>query len=245
MPVLIPTLTGSLGDQLFQVSMALTLSKLVGSSLYLSHKRATPDNWIDTVFSAFPTYPGDPPVSLKTISEPENLKTMNFVEYYCKPSHGSDTLLEGKFMNWIYVPKDIRRFLSFPNTAGLLSKYKDILSDRCFIHLDFSNEVDLSDYYRRSIEFMKSIGYTKFAVFSKNKEIIDDIDSIHIAESSDETLVYLMTLCNAGIMANSSLSWWGAFLNRSRDICVPSKWFKDPKYNIGGVYFNNCTIIHV
>ena len=245
MPILIPKLTGCLGDQLFQVSVAFSLSRIAGSSLYLSHKRAEPGNWIDAVFSAFPTYPGEPPVNVKTISESEHLNMANFVDYYCRSSRGSDTLLEGRFMDWRYIPKDIRRFLFFRNTAELLSKYKDILSYRCFIHLDSSNEVDLSEYYSRSIEFMKSLGYTKFAVFSKNKELLNDIDSIHIEESSDENAVYLMTLCKAGIMANSSLSWWGAFLNTNRDLCIPSRWFADPSYQIWGLYFNNCTVIQV
>jgi len=37
----------------------------------------------------------------------------------------------------------------------------------------------------------------------------------------------LMSLCNGGITATSSLSWWGAWLqnNRTKDIIVPEPWF--------------------
>jgi hypothetical protein len=37
----------------------------------------------------------------------------------------------------------------------------------------------------------------------------------------------LMSLCNGGITATSSLSWWGAWLqkNRTNDIIVPKPWF--------------------
>lgn len=37
----------------------------------------------------------------------------------------------------------------------------------------------------------------------------------------------LMSLCNGGITATSSLSWWGAWLqkNRTNDILVPEPWF--------------------
>ena len=34
-----------------------------------------------------------------------------------------------------------------------------------------------------------------------------------------------MTLCNGGVISNSSFSWWGAWLqrNRTRDIICPAK----------------------
>jgi len=66
---------------------------------------------------------------------------------------------------------------------------------------------------------------------------LNSISYSFVFESEVDSL-YLMSQCGAGgICANSSYSWWGAYLNPNRMIVMPSKWYTDSRYS-DGYYFN-------
>ena len=57
--------------------------------------------------------------------------------------------------------------------------------------------------------------------------------------------MYLMSLCKANIIANSSFSWWGAWLNNKKDkiIYAPNNWFKDKSICTDDLFPNSWKII--
>ena len=86
------------------------------------------------------------------------------------------------------------------------------------------------DYYERALrEFDNN---ATILVFSDNpewcnqQELFSD-DRFLIAEGNSNYVdLCLMTLCSGHIIANSSFSWWGAWLSNSKKIVAPKDWFK-------------------
>lgn len=91
------------------------------------------------------------------------------------------------------------------------------------------------DYYHRAIEHIKRhVDKPKFIFFSDDiswvKENLAEEDAVYVDWNQREDSwqdMYLMTQCKHNIVANSSFSWWGAWLNNNPDkiVIAPQKWF--------------------
>ncbi|MCR4851776.1 MAG: alpha-1,2-fucosyltransferase [Lachnospiraceae bacterium] len=99
------------------------------------------------------------------------------------------------------------------------------------------------EYYEKAIKhILKNVKNPVFLIFSNDagwchdwmKKINDRDDLIyHVIEGTDESTgyidMYLMSRCAHNIIANSSFSWWAAYLNQNLDkiIMAPSRWQGD------------------
>ena len=119
--------------------------------------------------------------------------------------------------------------------------------------------LDLDNYYKQSIIYIKSINPTAiFYIFSNDIKYCQSIDWLvnenvkYILDLDEVDSLYLMSLCkNGGICCNSTYSWWGGYLNENINklVIFPNKWFNsDWKVDIGFIGstimdINNYTII--
>jgi len=92
------------------------------------------------------------------------------------------------------------------------------------------------DYYRAAIRYVSArVEQPEFFVFSDDVNWVNDnlkmdfpcqyVDNNCGADSYND--MHLMSLCRHQIIANSSFSWWGAWLNSNTDkiVIAPGKWF--------------------
>lgn len=99
------------------------------------------------------------------------------------------------------------------------------------------------DYYKKAIEIIvKKVENPHFFVFSddiewckKNLKIEFPVEYLdkNTAGQKNANHLQLMSLCRHNIIANSSFSWWGAWLNQNTEkiIIAPKKWFNDKDDN--------------
>ena len=99
---------------------------------------------------------------------------------------------------------------------------------------------DLEYYQRAIMEIKKHVSNPKFFVFSDDKEYVVKHLLLEEAEYADFNIgvdswqgMYLMSQCHHNIIANSTFSWWGAWLNTHHDkiVVAPPRWFNDMEYD--------------
>ncbi len=160
--------------------------------------------------------------------------------HYNEISIHDNTNLSGYFQSERYFKhcEDlIRYYFEFdPRLAEKIkTQFSYILNDNtCAIHvrrkdyLTNPNHLALShDYYLSAMKYFKDV---KFIVFSDdtnwcNKMFAKGISIIK--NNSDIEDFILMSLCNHFIIANSTFSWWSAWLSKSegKEIIAPFEWF--------------------
>ena len=96
------------------------------------------------------------------------------------------------------------------------------------------------DYYKRGVELIaeKHENPTLF-IFSDDIEWVKEnlklpYESVYVSHNTGAKSfedMRLMSLCRHNVIANSSFSWWAAWLNNNKEkiVIAPQRWFKDEK----------------
>jgi hypothetical protein len=116
------------------------------------------------------------------------------------------------------------------------------------------NDLFASKYYQRAIEFItNSVHLPVFFIFSDDIPWVKQnmaisypcvfVDHNHYQDCYIDLL--LMSICKHHIIANSSFSWWGAWLNTNerKIVVAPSKWFNNPLIDSSDLIPTSWTVI--
>ncbi len=122
-----------------------------------------------------------------------------------------------------------------------------------YLRLPKHHPVLTMDYYNTAIDIvkLKTRAPCKFFVFSDDPQWCKDNfvgnDFVIMSGNIDIQDLFLMSLCDHFIIANSSFSWWGHWLSKNVDkICIaPKKWFGSAyaDWDTSDLYMRNMIVL--
>ena len=167
--------------------------------------------------------------------------------------------LEGYFQSDKYVSKIRNKLLSEfqslnrPVDQVLLDKIKT--SNSIAIHVrrgDYASNVDINktygvcspDYYLQAVAYLRErLEAAEIFIFSNDidwckRELSFDLPVTYVSGSYEPPVdFYLMSACRHFVIANSTFSWWAAYLGNAPDKIViePKRFFADFNHKFPGI----------
>lgn len=240
-PYIMGKLIGQLGNQLFQIAATVSLAldndaTPVFPDLVQSKEFNIPLNYEKIFFDLNTTFQrpvefayNDPYMPYRPIPYRPNMSIQGWFQCEKYFKHHKKEILE-----LFAPPNEIAQYLK--------EKYKDILSypltvavhHRSYLKEDPQQKAHPTlkkDYFEQAI--MTFPEESLFVIFSNDidwcKKAFADIprEFVFIEGEPHYNDLYLMSMCKHNIIANSSFSWWGAYLNLNPEkiVIAPKNWF--------------------
>lgn len=240
--MIVTKLQGGLGNQLFQWAVSKSLSNKYNTDIYfetsyfIGISSGPVTKWeldIDKLNIDVNTSMGN------TLDKKLSIVNDNFHFQEIE----NDSFLDGYWQSERYfkdIEPEIRELLKMPieTKEYILEKYPILNSNTVSMHIRRGDYINLQnyhplqtlEYYEKAynilnesninvIIFSNDIEWCKSNLFFENMTFIENETNI--------TDLYIMSLCKHNIIANSSFSWWGAWLNENKDkkVIAPTIWF--------------------
>jgi hypothetical protein len=242
MPWVAGHLTGGLGNRLFQHAAAAGLAEREGHDLvfYVPQCSETNHGAFDTVFKLFPTVP-----QIRTNAEHQMLREPpnGVFTYFPFPplSLSTNYCIDGWRQSENYFPSqgihpDFSNCLSATNQLSLLQQFGlDTLENQrntWFLHIRLGDykilphhQINIESYILKAIQYVPKD--SRILVFSDEAAVYKPVflqffarmgRTVEIVDIPDEVeALFSMSHCLGGaIVANSTFSWWGAYLAHQR-----------------------------
>lgn len=141
-----------------------------------------------------------------------------------------------QFPNLSDTYKKTAKEIKESNSVSIHFRRGDYASNK---HIKSVHGVCDVEYYEKAINFIsKKQKNIKLFLFSDepgwvNENFKTNFEFETINTNSSITDMHLMSLCKYNIIANSSFSWWGAWLNQNNEklVVTPKEWFVNKEKN--------------
>jgi hypothetical protein len=245
MTIITCELMGGLGNQLFQISNLLSICEDYKYKAVIPKLNKSPSIFHDrkvywnNLFTNLPL--GKKYKYYKKYKENNSFKKIEL--------SNENTILCGYFQSYRYFDHNknfiVNKLFTNDIVLNLIRKYDFLKVCNVSIHVRRGDYLKLDNIYKildlnyyenaltyfpkniKKIVFSDDIEYCR--MFFKNIENIEFIENIE-----DYEQMILMSMCSNNIIANSTFSWWSAYLNKNgnKKIIVPKKWYLNNKMSI-------------
>lgn len=228
--VVVPTLAGGLGNQMFEVAAAASLAKdnnavvvINPNEHILPNQGRNVNNYLNNIFGKIAT-DTTPPVKTK----------YSWDRIYYKPiPFQPNVKLGGHYQSYKYFDHNREYIQKLFTPQEVFSLDSTAIQVRRGDYYKFPDHHPLlpSEYYTKAVN---EGGFKKLAIFSDdipwckaNLKFDIDVEIEYITGESDWSELIKMSRCQNLIISNSSFGWWAAYLNTRPDkkVFVPDPWF--------------------
>lgn len=245
--MIISLLKGGLGNMMFQIAAGMSLA--IDNNTEFAY---TLDGWNCVTNYNVSSFPNTVLKNIKQVGKQEissNFSLYREKEFAYSPiSYSPNLLIDGYFQSekyFIHNKKNIKKAFHIETNM----RYKDytflhVRRKDYLLHSQVHNVCPIS-YYEKALEHVKA---DKAIVLSDDiKWCEKNIKFGNLEFSNSKTDIEDMSImisCKNSIIANSTFSWWGAWLSNSQTVIAPKTWFgpQGPKY-WNDIYANNWIII--
>lgn len=256
--MLIPEITGGLGNILFQLASCYSIAKDTGHSFGI-HKIPFPSSnhstvdYMDSILKPWTKY-----ITTRVTTTQICDKNAYPIPYDDFRKYTDDTTVhvKGTLQNHNYFSKYKDEIIPlFDIKSSTITGNSDI-DDAYFIHIrrgDFVNNwfhyIDLTNYYTHALSyFNQGIMYvfSNDIAWCEDWQLLKDRRCTFVKENEVDSLALMANCKRGGIGANSSFSWWGLYLNTNRpNLIFPNRFFPHNILYQDGYTFPEVTILPI
>ena len=165
-----------------------------------------------------------------------------------------DMILNGYFASGKYFNRHRDDIITLFKDTATIDSIKTSFENSVSMHVRRGDYLRFSDvyiqptpyYYNKALEFLhRHQNIERVYVLSDDirwcKENLSDPRMEFIDTGIDYLDLYTMSLCKHNILANSSFSWWGTYLNQNDDkiVIAPKVWFKKKELQVNDIFCDN------
>lgn len=226
-----PQFLGRLGNNLFQIAACIGYAKKYNVGWGIQKGYIEPGFQVYQVDQFMPHLPACNAYHFRRYNEGD--RRVGNYDYEEIPFHPEGVRIVGFWQSekyFINAKQEVIDAIRLPYYSGW--------NEWCGIHARRGDYVELDtnfppvtiEYFQQAIPLMRSKGFNKFLVCSDGIEWCEDVLPVNFPEvefqfskgRNEWQDMAIMASCGGNIIANSSFSWWSAWLNPNKDKVVVS-----------------------